>query len=348
MNALVQKHKSIISSWTKGQHKVITAMKEKYQDESRSQQKHIDNLRRTNSSLESDCLQYAREVQSLQQRCNALEKLLSSKHEEHKVAVATLTTKATECEQNSESSKLREKDLRSEINSLKEKVTTLQDETKDKQGRHAKIVDGLQSQLTSLQEKNNTLSTRIPSLEEEVAKTPRQACARETLKAQQLSEQTVREVSIECEALRVANENKRLKAQSTQELLEKQSSIHQATLDQLSLEKKNLALKMERAVANEREAGKCLMNKVQELNSGMHKLTAEKLQLSQHANKRVDQIYTLEKIIANGEMKLSQFGKQLARSMQDQERRIMKETDLKRELNGVRMELERVKRQEGE
>lgn len=71
-------------------------------------------------------------------------------------------------------------------------------------------------------------------------------------------------------------------------------------------------------------------------------LTTDNYQLAQQNSKRADQIFSLEKIIATGEIKLSQFGRQLARSMQDQEKRIMKESVLKKELNDALFQLEKI------
>ena len=105
-----------------------------------------------------------------------------------------------------------------------------------------------------MHEQHQTLSTRIPYLEEQVEKT-QQACAKEKQKMQRATEHKVREANIECEALRVVKDGEKLKAQEKEDLLEKQSMLHQSALDQMAAEKKELTMKMEKVISNERDVG---------------------------------------------------------------------------------------------
>ena len=88
---------------------------------------------------------------------------------------------------------------------------------------------------------------------------------------------------------------------------------------------------------------KSLMIKVQTQADQIKDLTNEKNSLVTACNKGINQVYTLEKIIATGDVKMSNFSKQLARSLQDQEARIMKEAELKKELNYTRLELNKLR-----
>lgn len=318
-------------------------MREQHRLEIQSQQKLIDDLRRSNSSLDNDIGKCKRDLQSSQQRCTALEKLLSGRETAHRDALHKLLHSATEAETRLEDAGLNAKELKSKITTTEGKLAALHMETKEKEARHDKVAKGLQRELHSMQEQNQTLSSRIPYLEDTTSQA-QIICTKEKQKMQQVTEHKVRDASIECEALRVANENEKLKVRETGDLLEKQDLLNQATLEQLTREKKELTARMEKALSDERDVGKCLMIKVQELNTKSQKLTAENLRWNQRSNKHMDQIFTLENIIACGEVKLSQFGKQLARSVHDQTKRIAKEVELKKELSGVIIELEKLKR----
>ena len=198
-------------------------------------------------------------------------------------------------------------------------------------------------QLSSMQGTNQTLSARISFLEDEAEKAIK-IHMKEIQAIQQSTEQKVKEVSTECEALRVVTKNEVIKTKHRDDLLEKQSVLHESALNQISTAKKELAAKMEKEINDEREVGRCLMSKVQELHEKIQILTEEKYRCTQESNLRYSQIYQLEKIIANGEVRLSQFGKQLSLSMQDQERRILNEAELKKELNKARVEVQGMKK----
>ena len=63
-------------------------------------------------------------------------------------------------------------------------------------------------------------------------------------------------------------------------MLEKQPLLHKSTLDQMAAEKKELTMKMEKVISNERDVGHCLMKKVEELNIFLQTLNTTKLQLN--------------------------------------------------------------------
>ena len=61
--------------------------------------------------------------------------------------------------------------------------------------------------------------------------------------------------------------------------------MNQSNLDQLASEKEQLAVKMEKFLSDEREVGRCLMLKVQDLNSRMQKLTMDNYHFQQQNSK---------------------------------------------------------------
>ena len=105
-----------------------------------------------------------------------------------------------------------------------------------------------------MHEQHQTLSTRIPYLEEEVEKT-QQACAKEKQKMQRATEHKVREANIAYEALCMTKEGEKLKAQKKEDLLEKQSLLHKSILDQMAVEKKEPTMKMEKVISKRETLG---------------------------------------------------------------------------------------------
>ena len=367
---MVEMHKTQVSSWTKGQNKLKETMKVQQREELQSLNKKFDAVKRANASLENDSSQLRRDLQSCQQHCSALEKSLSSRENEHNHKLNTLVESNTKAETRLEISLVKEKELKASVSTLEDKVVALNSELKENTTRQNETIDGLHKQMTMLKEKNQALSTQIPQLKEEVTST-RQACEKETQKWKQETEHKVKEIEIECEALRIANASERLMVQENKDLLAKQSSLFQSSIDQLTAEKKDLTINMGNVIKDERQVANCLMTKVQELNSKIQNLKSDNHQLSTVCNKTINQLYEYEKIIQHEEASMSCLvsrelslrfllfilmyinfthhfpciqTKQLSRSMKDQEMRITRETELKKELSKARLESERIKR----
>ena len=339
----LERHTHQTSIWAKGQSKVVATMKEKHCEENQTHQKLIDNLRRANTAVESERAQCKRDLQSCQQRCSSLENVLGSLGNDHTNTVNKLMHKIADAETQLELVLMSEKELRDQVAALKEQVALLRVKSKETEASQSEVIESLRAQLTSMQGMNQKLNARISSLEDEAEK-ELQIHMKEKQAIQQTTEQKVREVSTECEALRVVTKNEMIKTKHRDDLLEKQSVLHESALNQISAAKKELTAKMEKEINDEREVGQCLMSKVQELHEKIQMLTAETYQCDQESNKLHSQIDHLEKIIANGEVRLSQFGKQLSLSMQDQQRRILNEAELKKELTKARLEVQGMKR----
>lgn len=343
INETLERHTSQTSIWAKGQSKVVATIKEKHGEEKQTHKKQIDNLRRVNTSVESERAQCKRDLQSCQQRCSTLENVLGSLGNDHTNTVEKFMHTITDTETKLEASHSTEKESRDRVFALEEQVASLRGKSKETEASHSKNIEGLRVQLISMQGMNQKLSARISFLEDEAEKAL-QIHMKEKQAIQQATEQKVREVSTECEALRVVTKNEITKTKHRDDLLEKQSVLHESALNQISAAKKVLTAKMEKEINDEREVGQCLMSKVQELHEKIQMLTAETYRCKQENNKSHSQIDHLEKIIANGEVRLSQLGTQLSLSMQDQQRRIVNEAELKKELNKARLEVQGMKR----
>jgi hypothetical protein len=343
---VTEMHELQTSNWEKGQSKIVAALNEKHYEEIQSQQKRFDNLLRVHASLEIESSQCKRDLQSYQHRCTSLEKLIDQSCSESKDTIEKLLLKVNNAETSLEACKSIEKELNSKVEMLEEQLASVQVVSNDKGNALKDTIIGLRTQLESMHATNQMLSTRTKCLEEEVENTQRD-CTKEIHKMQRMASHKVSEMNIACETLNVAIKYEKTKSERAEDLLRETQSLHETLMNQITTEKQELSTKLEKVILDEREVGKSLMNKVQELNGKVQSLTSEKYKLNHQANHHIDQIYNLEGVIANGELKLSQFAKQLTQSMQEQERQILKEADLKKELNIARIEVERMKCLEG-
>ena len=335
---MLEKHN--VSGWAKDQNNIVVSMKAQHLVEITSNKDCIDSLRRGNILLQSNLGKCKRNLQSYQQRCSLLEQLVGSKENEHKNSLIKSSQNKMEAESQLEKSLLVEKELKSKVSVLEGNIASLHNVSAERKSRDNKIVEGLKTESLSLREQIQVLSSRIIHLEDEQEKA-RQFHDDEKQKMQQVTAHTVREINMECESLRAANESRRLKTKEIEELREKQTILNQSNIDQLVSEKKQLTVKMEKWLSDERDAVENLMLKVQEHMVSKQKLTTENFLMTQQARKHIDQIATLQKIICGGELKLSHLGKQLARSICHQETLIIKESEMRKELTKARLELER-------
>ena len=328
---MTEKHKSTIADWAKEQHRIVNSLKEQHLLKALSQQKIVDDLRRANAALESDSARCKRDLQSCRATAVAREKLLADGDISHRSALEEALSRATEAEAQLEASRTPEKELASKVSAL---VAT-QTETNDAKARHAKVMAGLQTELLSSQEENQALSTRITDLREEGDRA-QEACRKEKEAAHQRAQHAVREAHIEREALRTAIKSAQLRARERDTLFEKQAMVLDETRRRMMSEKEDLINKHMDAVTAEREVAASLIAKVQELASQVHALTEEKHNFQRQAKEQDARIDTLEGIIEHGEARLSRFGQQLARSHEEQERRIMREVELTKELEQMK------------
>jgi chromosome segregation ATPase len=265
-------------------------------------------------------------------------------YSDHRNSTTKLLLKVAELETQRESFDSKERETVLHVSALEEQLASLHLKLKENETNHCKVAEGLQNRLLSMQGTNQALSSRVSHLEDESEKAL-ETHAKEEQAIQQATEQRVREMHVEIEALRVANKNEMIKVKQKDDLLERQSLLHASALDLFIAEKKDAYANMEKDFAEAREVESSLMSKVEELHGKIYVLTAEKHQSIQQNNTLLTRIETLEGIIANGEVRLAQFGKQLTLSMQDQQRRILNEAELKKELSRARLEIDKPKKE---
>jgi chromosome segregation ATPase len=339
---MVEQHKADISSWTKDQQKIVAAVEHKYLSEIQPHEKLVDNLRRANSLLADDKAKYQRDLQSSNRRCSELEKLLIDRDNAQQSRVNDLSQRASEAEAKLDVSHSTEMELKRRISALERQIREMQDVNKDLGAKHGKEVDSLHKNLLSMKQDNQSLSIQVSSLKEEL-NAARLEFTKEKQKMNLAIERKMKEAIVENEALRASKLNGQLKLKEAQALYEKSASIHQATVDKMKAEMKDVYSELETNISDERDVSHRLMTKVQELNQAIQTLTAEKLQFKQQAKRYVDQINDLENIVANGEVRMGNLGRQYSTLVETNERLIGKEGDLKVELQGVRLELEKAK-----
>ena len=81
----------------------------------------------------------------------------------------------------------------------------------------------------------------------------KESCAKDKQKMQEETEHKVREAQLECETLRASTKSEKMRRQEAEDLLAKQTLLHQSTLDTLTAEKSEITTKANNIVLNERE-----------------------------------------------------------------------------------------------
>lgn len=78
------------------------------------------------------------------------------------------------------------------------------------------------------------------------------------------------------------------------------------------------------------------MSKVQELNQAAQSLTLECHRRKMQMKEQIDKNNDLERVLAGGEVKLRNMGRELSKSVEEQERLLRVEADLRMELARAR------------
>ena len=256
IKGMVDKHKDQISN---RQNKIVATLKQQHFADNQNQEKLIDSLRRANSLLENDRARYERDRQSLEHRCETLEKLLANGDNKQQEHLNELLHRAAKSEDHLNTSRSMEKEWKKKVVLLEEKVTALQNAAKDKEVERSKYVEGLQKDLNFSRCENQLLSNQLQSLKEELEKTCLQ-CAKDKQTMQHAMEQRMRDAEVECEALRAGKKIEMLKTKESQNLHEKQLQMQQGLLDKLKVEKKELRIELEKTISDEREVSQVCPN----------------------------------------------------------------------------------------
>ena len=252
IKSMVEQHKEHISTWTKGQDAVVSAMKQQYAAEAQTQEKLVDNLRRANSVLENERSRCQRDQQSLEIRCSALEKTLVIRDKEQNERFKELLHRSAKSDEQLDTSRSLEKELKRKVAIMEGKLATLHDTAKGMEAQHVKAVDGLQKELVSLKQENESLSSQLEYVKGEMENAS-QEFSKNKQTMQLAMEHKVKVSEIECEALRMSKASEQLKTKDSEGLHEKQILMYTTLLEQTKAEKKESRIELERTISDERE-----------------------------------------------------------------------------------------------
>lgn len=316
----------------------LAKLEDQHAVEIQSKDNVIDKLRRAISHMENENSRIQREKQSLEQRCLSLTSLLDSIGNDHQIKFTETFNRANDAENRLERSTKEMRDLKKLIVQLETKIQTLQGEAGDKEAMMNRVQSRLKDELKTIVQQNDAHSSQVDSLKED-AKQAQKAHEKATHALQQETEERIREAEKKCENLAAISKVYQLKAKEGEELLEKQSLLHQTLLDEMVTEKKEQREEMEKVIRNEREVSTRLMTKTQELNSTISKLSAEHFLLKETHYMQTDKIQKLEQIVARGEVKLRTMTSNYCKLSDEQEHLIRKEAEAKRKLHETKVEL---------
>eukprot|EP00569_Conticribra_weissflogii_P010141 CAMPEP_0171369318 /NCGR_PEP_ID=MMETSP0879-20121228/7292_1 /TAXON_ID=67004 /ORGANISM="Thalassiosira weissflogii, Strain CCMP1336" /LENGTH=765 /DNA_ID=CAMNT_0011877617 /DNA_START=1 /DNA_END=2298 /DNA_ORIENTATION=- len=342
IESTVKHHKEIITSWTKDHEKIIFAITEQYTAKIRTQEKVIEKLESSNAFLENEQSRCQRDRLSLEIRCSALEKTLHARDKEQKKHYDDVMARAEAAEEELVASRMVAKDCKRNNEMLENKLTTLKDRIKMAESLHEKNEKELREEILTAKQENEKLSTLITSLKEVSEKTIKEYASNKR-NMQSTLEKELKEAGLECQALRASKANQQRKLHEIQDMMEKQKSIDEELIHQMKIEGTEIRAGLERTISKEREVSQRLMTKIQGLNHVVQTLTYENLEFTKRSRKHQEEVHQLRSTVANGELILSNLGRQMSKCLEEQDQRIRKESELKMELERTRLELDQYK-----
>lgn len=261
IESTVKHHKDIISSWTKDQEKIISAITEQYTAKIRTQEKVIDKLESSNAFLENEQSRCQRDRQSLEIRCSALEKALCARDKEQKKQYEEVMARAEAAEEELVASRLVVKEYKRNNEVLEDKLITLKDRIKKAETMHERNEKELRKEILTAKQENEKLSTLITSLKEVSEKTNKEY-ADNKRNMQSTLEKELKEAGLECQALRASKANQQRKIHEMQEMMGKQISMDEELIQQMKTEGAEIRAGLERTISKEREVSQVSLHMV--------------------------------------------------------------------------------------
>eukprot|EP00804_Cyclotella_cryptica_P008454 CCRYP_003960-RA/>CCRYP_003960-RA protein AED:0.09 eAED:0.02 QI:0/0/0/1/1/1/4/0/674 len=333
-----KKHNETLSEFTQAQKRMLSAINQQHTTKVHSLEKAVTELQRAKAILENEHSRCLREKQSSDQRYYACEQQCNNKENEHKRQIQLLMDRANDAEVKLDTSLSAQQDLKREVASLEAKILEMHCAIKEMNGKHDKTTEQLKTELLNATKENEYMSIQIPTLRNQI-ETARLECRKEIEKIKSETERKLKEAEVECEALRVSKSNDQLKAKESRTAFEKAVVLHQTVIEQMKSEAKTVRIDLEKVISDERSASERLMAKIQELNQAVQSLTWEKHQSKSQIKGLIEKNNDLERIVASGDVKLRNLGLQLSKSVEEQERCIKAEAELKT----LRMELIKIR-----
>ena len=251
LKSAADKHKETLTIFTNGQDKLLLTLKQEHASKIHSLEKTADEFRRLNSDLENDRAKLERDKHTSDKRSAALEKLLSSKQQELKAHMKSLTDRTLDAETRLDSSLSAQFDLKRKIDQLEESLREIQEANKTLIIHHNKEVGCMQTDLANAQQSNKEMFNRVTELQNQRREAEREY-KKEKEKLMLKVEQQIRDAQVELKAILVSRSNAEQKAKGARQAYETAVKLHETTVEQLQRDSKDVRVQLERVISEER------------------------------------------------------------------------------------------------
>ena len=301
--------------------KVVGDLKKRHISEISLRQGAIDELSIKNANIVSSFQRALREKEDLEKKCNRQVQVHENERAKVKGSIESLTDRIAQAEAqldcaNKENQSLRQ--IQSELEGRILSVTEEIDDERTNARREKDRADGTAKEVRSLKH----------AYEDGMAKSQRQVSQME------------KDLQIGREQHRKRDEDREADLVALREKLDEETVRYQ----ELIRHKNDLYLQQEAKLSEEREVCHRLLERNKEINRSINALAAEKIELTRIVVEHEDKVECLSHALKDAEAKIVGIGKELSESIQDQQDRVSKERDLRKELRDVKSELDYVRK----
>lgn len=338
MQEIIKSHKACVSEWTNSQDKALGELNEGNTAQVNELHKRLSNLNQVNSSLEGDLAACQRDLQSAEQDCACLRKLIASSQNKHEERYKELADAKSQVDRRLESSHSSERAMKDEIARLKDECDSVMISKVAAEAKHKSQAESAQKELIAHRELVKTLKEQAATYKSD-ANLSNLLHEKETERVKDESDRHVRDVMVQNEALVLSAKAAKIALSKSDSMREKEKALHEATVDKLLAEKRERVAHLNQSIQSERETSQKLMQKTQEVSTAVNQLKSLTLQQRHEICQHKNSICILERTIANGEAKLGLLGKSLSVSITEQESLLLKEEGYRRQIQALKQEL---------
>lgn len=246
-----EKYKEDLSLLTQCQNRALSTLKQEHFAQIHSLEKAIANLQYTNKRLENEFSKSQRDRQSSYQRCLALEKLFDDKNKDYLVQINALTNRALDAEAQLDTSLLEKQELKRSLDEAEGKLNQLKDSNKDMAYEHEKAIQIAQVKLHDTMQENEDFVSQLSALQNALDTTQRD-CRQEREKMMAEVKRQLQEAQVQVETMKVSRSSQQTKAKEARISYEKAVTLHEATVQQMKSEAKDVRDELEKTIADER------------------------------------------------------------------------------------------------
>ena len=251
MKSMAEKHKEALAELARDQDKVISALKRENAVHIQAIEKTSSDLQRANFSLETETSKLEREKQSLEQRCLALDKLISEIKLDYNEQIKLLTDRTLNAEARAENSVSDQHDLKKKVGWFEDKLREQTDINNQMTVEHSRTTEKLQNEFSIVDRENESLKNQVSMLQDRM-ELIRQQYEKEKEKMMLEVKQKIQCTELECEELKVSRSGEIVKAKEARAQFEKAVALHHSTIEKMKTESKTMRMELESQLSDER------------------------------------------------------------------------------------------------